>query len=78
MKEMFKQPIQTCNCEDWPCCVHADEPRSPEYRSVYAYEYRSLDMDDDDDLLDCEGPENMAQSDCERADCPEYSECWEE
>lgn len=33
-------PIKDCDCEDFPCCEHADNyPAEPEYCDVCGYTY---------------------------------------
>lgn len=35
---MAKIPLQECNCEDWPCCEHADSFALTEQDAIVAYE----------------------------------------
>lgn len=58
-------PIKDCNCEDFPCCEHADNyPAEPEYCDVCGYTYYTAvckfceaPYDDEDDELEEYEPE---------------------
>ena len=55
-------PIKDCNCEDFPCCEHADNyPSEPEYCDMCGFAHRSIDCptgyeedvdDEDEDEID--------------------------
>jgi hypothetical protein len=48
-------PIKDCNCEDFPCCEHADNfgPPEPEYCDVCGWTHSpTLDCQAEDDDLD--------------------------
>jgi hypothetical protein len=62
--------VKSCDCEDWPCCVHADDVAIP------AAQLEQYDIADHEPQQ-CNDYQDLPQSECETLDCPYFSDCWD-
>ena len=65
----MKELIRDCNCEDWPCCVHADYT-TPTWIDPNA------NVNWDYPLDECDDYQALPESECRNVGCPYVNECW--